>query len=70
MNRVLSEYQHGYILTKALSLDVFVINRCFLMDLKDLLIYFVFAVDQRFYMCVLISICCVCLCYDTAEGLS
>ena len=57
MNHVPSKYQHADILTKALAFDVFVIHRRFLMNSSVWLVYFVFVVDRRFDVCILISVC-------------
>ena len=57
VNRVRSEYQHADILTKALAFDVFVIHRRFLMNLGVQGVYLAFAVDRRFDVCMLISVC-------------
>ena len=57
MSRVTSEYQHADILTKALAFDVFAIHRRFLMNLSVDEFVLDFAVDRRFDVCMLISVC-------------
>ena len=57
MSHVPSEDQHADILTKALAFDVFAIHRRFLMNLSVRRVCLDFAVDRRFDVCMLISVC-------------
>ena len=57
VSHVPSEYQHADILTKALAFHVFAIHRLFLMNLSVWRVCFVFAVDRRFDVCMLVSVC-------------